>query len=115
MSTCALLHFLLIVQVLLNITLLDERDNAPRFSQSIYGPSILENSPTNTIVENVIATDPDGGASIEYMLVDSFSKFAIHQVSYCKLYELVKKIQSKLFATTPLVPLQHGAITKLLL
>ena len=45
----------------MQISVLDENDNSPRFSQRSYATSILENSPPGTLVVHLTATDADIG------------------------------------------------------
>ncbi|NXK14565.1 PCDA1 protein, partial [Herpetotheres cachinnans] len=47
------------------VTVLDTNDNAPEFEHSIYRASILENSPSGTLVVQVHATDLDEGPNGE--------------------------------------------------
>ncbi|XP_030000807.1 protocadherin gamma-A4-like isoform X42 [Sphaeramia orbicularis] len=49
----------------IHITVLDANDNAPVFSQSVYKASLPENSPLNTIVISVSATDADEGINAD--------------------------------------------------
>ncbi|XP_075959818.1 protocadherin gamma-A11-like [Anarhichas minor] len=49
--------------VVIHVTVLDANDNAPVFSQAVYKASLPENSPPNTIVINVSATDADEGVN----------------------------------------------------
>ncbi|KAF3838367.1 hypothetical protein F7725_010135 [Dissostichus mawsoni] len=49
--------------VVIQVTVLDANDNAPVFSQAIYKASLPENSPPDTIVINVSATDADEGVN----------------------------------------------------
>ncbi|XP_051936538.1 protocadherin gamma-A2-like isoform X2 [Hippocampus zosterae] len=49
--------------VVIHVTVLDANDNAPVFSKAIYKASLPENSPPDTIVINVSATDADEGAN----------------------------------------------------
>ncbi|XP_066523459.1 protocadherin gamma-A11-like [Hoplias malabaricus] len=51
--------------VVIHVTVLDANDNAPVFSQSVYKVSLPENSPLNTVVLTVSATDADEGANGE--------------------------------------------------
>ncbi|XP_042275416.1 protocadherin beta-16-like [Thunnus maccoyii] len=44
-----------------HVTVLDANDNAPVFSQTIYKASLPENSPLDTVVVTVSATDADEG------------------------------------------------------
>lgn len=39
----------------------DANDNAPEFSNQSYYISVLENTPPNTLIYNVTATDKDSG------------------------------------------------------
>ncbi|XP_033922829.1 protocadherin alpha-C1 [Melopsittacus undulatus] len=47
------------------VTVLDTNDNAPEFEHSVYRASILENSPSGTLVVQVHATDLDEGSNGE--------------------------------------------------
>ncbi|XP_034086616.1 LOW QUALITY PROTEIN: uncharacterized protein LOC117555760 [Gymnodraco acuticeps] len=49
--------------VVIHVTVLDANDNAPVFSQAVYKASLAENSPPDTIVINVSATDADEGVN----------------------------------------------------
>uniref|UniRef100_A0A3B4CZB4 Cadherin domain-containing protein n=1 Tax=Pygocentrus nattereri TaxID=42514 RepID=A0A3B4CZB4_PYGNA len=49
--------------VAIHVTVLDANDNAPVFSQAVYTVSLPENSPLNTVVATVSATDADEGAN----------------------------------------------------
>ncbi|KAE8285942.1 Protocadherin gamma-A4 [Larimichthys crocea] len=49
--------------VVIHITVLDANDNAPVFSQAVYKASLPENSPVDTIVLHVSATDADEGVN----------------------------------------------------
>nr|XP_023698691.1 protocadherin beta-16-like isoform X31 [Paramormyrops kingsleyae] len=51
--------------VLLHVTVLDVNDNVPVFSQAVYKVSLPENSPLDTVVVTVSATDADDGANGE--------------------------------------------------
>eukprot|EP00063_Salmo_salar_P068935 XP_014043770.1 PREDICTED: protocadherin gamma-A11-like [Salmo salar] len=51
--------------VVIHITVLDANDNAPVFSQAVYKASLPENSPLNTAVITVKATDADEGVNGE--------------------------------------------------
>ncbi|XP_063353604.1 protocadherin gamma-A12-like isoform X26 [Pelmatolapia mariae] len=51
--------------VMIHVTVLDANDNAPVFSQAVYKASIPENSPLNTVVVRVSATDADEGVNGE--------------------------------------------------
>ncbi|XP_030251927.1 protocadherin gamma-A4-like isoform X17 [Sparus aurata] len=48
-----------------HVTVLDANDNAPVFSQTVYEASLAENSPLNTVVVTVAATDADEGLNGE--------------------------------------------------
>ncbi|XP_053936009.1 protocadherin alpha-C1-like isoform X3 [Cuculus canorus] len=67
------------------VTVLDTNDNAPEFEHSVYRASILENSPSGTLVVQVHATDLDEGPNgeIRYSFSNSTSAdlqgmFVIH-------------------------------------
>ncbi|NXF84739.1 PCDC1 protein, partial [Eubucco bourcierii] len=47
------------------VTVLDTNDNAPEFEQSVYRATVLENSPSGTLVVQVHATDLDEGPNGE--------------------------------------------------
>uniref|UniRef100_A0A667WW72 Cadherin domain-containing protein n=1 Tax=Myripristis murdjan TaxID=586833 RepID=A0A667WW72_9TELE len=49
--------------VVIHVTVLDANDNAPVFSQTIYEASLPENSPLDTVVIKVSATDADEGVN----------------------------------------------------
>uniref|UniRef100_A0A7N8YQL5 Protocadherin gamma-A10-like n=1 Tax=Mastacembelus armatus TaxID=205130 RepID=A0A7N8YQL5_9TELE len=46
---------------LIHVTVLDANDNAPVFSQAVYKASLPENSPVDTVVVTVSASDADEG------------------------------------------------------
>uniref|UniRef100_A0A672YJD1 Cadherin domain-containing protein n=1 Tax=Sphaeramia orbicularis TaxID=375764 RepID=A0A672YJD1_9TELE len=49
--------------VVIHVNVLDTNDNAPVFSQSVYKASLPENSPLDTVVVTVSATDADEGVN----------------------------------------------------
>ncbi|KAM4621328.1 protocadherin beta-16-like [Polymixia lowei] len=51
--------------VVIHVTVLDANDNAPVFSQTLYKASLPENSPLDTVVVIVSATDADEGVNGE--------------------------------------------------
>ncbi|XP_072288420.1 protocadherin gamma-A11-like [Eucyclogobius newberryi] len=51
--------------VVIHVTVLDANDNAPVFSQTVYKASLPENSPPDTLVITVTATDADEGVNSE--------------------------------------------------
>ncbi len=51
--------------VVIHVTVLDANDNSPVFSQDIYKVSLPENSPLDTVVVTVSATDADEGQNGE--------------------------------------------------
>ncbi|KAK9963721.1 hypothetical protein ABG768_006887 [Culter alburnus] len=51
--------------VAIHVTVLDANDNAPVFSQAVYKVSLPENSPVDTVVLTVSATDADEGQNGE--------------------------------------------------
>ena len=55
--------------VTIHITVLDANDNAPVFSQGVYTVSLSENSPIDTVVVSVSATDVDEGGNGEIIYV----------------------------------------------
>ena len=55
---------------LLTVIILDVNDNAPKFTQSLYSTSIMENALIGTFVISVEANDPDNGinGSVKYTI-----------------------------------------------
>ncbi|XP_056238372.1 protocadherin gamma-A11-like isoform X26 [Seriola aureovittata] len=51
--------------VVIHVTVLDANDNVPVFSQTVYKASLPENSPLDTLVIKVSATDADEGVNGE--------------------------------------------------
>ncbi|XP_071314235.1 uncharacterized protein [Trachinotus anak] len=51
--------------VVIHVTVLDANDNVPVFSQAVYKASLSENSPLDTLVIRVSATDADEGVNGE--------------------------------------------------
>ncbi|XP_042275323.1 protocadherin beta-15-like [Thunnus maccoyii] len=51
--------------VVIHVTVLDANDNVPVFSQNVYKASLPENSPLDTVVITVSATDADEGLNSE--------------------------------------------------
>ncbi|KAF3838395.1 hypothetical protein F7725_010163 [Dissostichus mawsoni] len=51
--------------VVIHVTVLDANDNVPVFTQSVYKASLPENSPLDTLVITVSATDADEGLNSE--------------------------------------------------
>ncbi|KAM3613403.1 uncharacterized protein V6R79_025500 [Siganus canaliculatus] len=51
--------------VVIHVTVLDANDNAPVFSETVYKASLPENSPLDTLVITVSATDADEGVNGE--------------------------------------------------
>ncbi|XP_071314664.1 protocadherin gamma-A11-like isoform X45 [Trachinotus anak] len=51
--------------VVIHVTVLDANDNVPVFSQAVYKASLPENSPLDTLVIRVSATDADEGVNGE--------------------------------------------------
>uniref|UniRef100_A0A3Q3VZT3 Cadherin domain-containing protein n=1 Tax=Mola mola TaxID=94237 RepID=A0A3Q3VZT3_MOLML len=49
--------------VVIHVTVLDANDNAPLFSQAVYKASLPENSPVDSVVVTVSATDADEGVN----------------------------------------------------
>ncbi|XP_071382566.1 protocadherin beta-16-like [Centroberyx affinis] len=60
--------------VLVQVTVLDANDNAPVFGQAVYKANLPENSPLDTIVVTVSATDADEGVNGEV-------RYELHHVS----------------------------------
>ncbi|XP_042594742.1 protocadherin-19 [Cyprinus carpio] len=59
--------------VQLNIKVIDSNDNNPVFDEPVYTVNVLENSPINTLLIDLNATDPDEGTNGE--VVYSFINF----------------------------------------
>ncbi|XP_058857036.1 protocadherin-19-like isoform X4 [Acipenser ruthenus] len=57
----------------LNIKVIDSNDNNPVFDEPVFTVDVLENSPINTIVIDLNATDPDEGTNGE--VVYSFNSY----------------------------------------
>lgn len=64
----------------MTVHIIDENDNAPRFTQTLYLESVPESAIHGTEAAVVSATDSDVDAVIRYTLVDTFGKFAIDPV-----------------------------------
>uniref|UniRef100_A0A672YHI3 Cadherin domain-containing protein n=1 Tax=Sphaeramia orbicularis TaxID=375764 RepID=A0A672YHI3_9TELE len=62
----------------IDITVLDANDNSPVFNQSVYRATVMENSPKDTYVTTVNATDLDFGSNsiVAYYFSDLSSGFA---------------------------------------
>ncbi|XP_054886414.1 protocadherin-19-like isoform X2 [Poeciliopsis prolifica] len=59
--------------VQLNIKVIDSNDNNPVFDEPVYTVNVMENSPVNTLVIDLNATDPDEGTNGE--IVYSFNSY----------------------------------------
>ncbi|XP_047440986.1 protocadherin-19 isoform X5 [Mugil cephalus] len=59
--------------VQLNIKVIDSNDNNPVFDEPVYTVNVMENSPINTLVIDLNATDPDEGTNGE--VVYSFNSY----------------------------------------
>ncbi|XP_062250408.1 protocadherin-19 isoform X1 [Platichthys flesus] len=59
--------------VQLNIKVIDSNDNNPVFDESVYTVNVMENSPINTLVIDLNATDPDEGPNGE--IVYTFNSY----------------------------------------
>ncbi|XP_039339414.1 protocadherin beta-16-like isoform X13 [Mauremys reevesii] len=49
----------------IRVNVLDNNDNFPQFSQSVYKVQLMENSPRDTLVTKVVASDLDQGSNAE--------------------------------------------------
>ncbi|XP_058653540.1 protocadherin gamma-A11-like [Onychostoma macrolepis] len=58
--------------IIINVTVLDDNDNRPKFSQELYSVTLPENAPVGTLVIKLNATDLDEGQNGE--IVYSFVK-----------------------------------------
>ncbi|KAM7389197.1 hypothetical protein PAMP_023190 [Pampus punctatissimus] len=63
--------------VQLNIKVIDSNDNNPVFDEPVYTVNVMENSPINTLVIDLNATDPDEGTNGE--VVYSFNSYVTEQ------------------------------------
>ncbi|KFW61965.1 Cadherin-related family member 2, partial [Pygoscelis adeliae] len=78
------------------INLIDSNDHIPEFPQSTYNLSVMENSPTGTIISpNITAYDPDSGV--------------LGQITYQLLPESIRKIFT-VNAMTGAVLVQNGSL-----
>ncbi|XP_032383693.1 protocadherin-19 isoform X5 [Etheostoma spectabile] len=59
--------------VQLNVKVIDSNDNNPVFDEPVYTVNVMENSPINTVVVDLNATDPDEGTNGE--IVYSFNSY----------------------------------------
>ncbi|XP_075902583.1 protocadherin gamma-A2-like isoform X25 [Nelusetta ayraudi] len=61
----------------IDISILDANDNAPVFNQTVYKAAIMENSPRDTYVTTVNATDADSGSNsiLTYYFSDTSIEF----------------------------------------
>uniref|UniRef100_A0A3B3B9Y3 Cadherin domain-containing protein n=1 Tax=Oryzias melastigma TaxID=30732 RepID=A0A3B3B9Y3_ORYME len=70
--------------VIIHVTVLDANDNAPVFSQEVYKATLPENSPPDTLVITVSATDADEGVNADvtydfgHMTEDDVNVFSIN-------------------------------------
>ncbi|XP_059378024.1 putative protocadherin beta-18 [Carassius carassius] len=60
----------------INIIVLDANDNTPVFTKSVYKTAVTENSPKETVVTTVTASDPDQGVNGEiiYSITNTLDK-----------------------------------------
>uniref|UniRef100_A0AAQ5ZJI0 Cadherin domain-containing protein n=1 Tax=Amphiprion ocellaris TaxID=80972 RepID=A0AAQ5ZJI0_AMPOC len=71
----------------IHVTVLDANDNAPMFSQTVYKASLPENSPLETVVVTVSATDADEGINgdvtyeFDHISDESNNAFSLDQTS----------------------------------
>ncbi|XP_015250313.1 PREDICTED: protocadherin gamma-A10-like [Cyprinodon variegatus] len=96
--------------VVIHVTVLDANDNAPVFSQAVYKASLPENSPLDTVVVTVSATDADEGVNGEvtydfgHINEEGKKKFAIdHKFGKISLidavdYEITKSYEIRIKA-----------------
>uniref|UniRef100_A0A3Q1EPG6 Cadherin domain-containing protein n=1 Tax=Acanthochromis polyacanthus TaxID=80966 RepID=A0A3Q1EPG6_9TELE len=72
---------------IIHVTVLDANDNAPVFSQTVYKASLPENSPLDTVVVTVSATDADEGVNgdvtyeFDHISDESNNAFSLDQAS----------------------------------
>lgn len=64
--------------VQLNIKVIDSNDNNPVFDEPVYTVNVMENSPINTFVIDLNATDPDEGTNGE--VVYSFNNYVTGKI-----------------------------------
>ncbi|XP_070409584.1 uncharacterized protein [Nothobranchius furzeri] len=74
-----------------HVTVLDANDNAPVFSQEIYKASLPENSPLDTLVVRVSATDADEGPNGE--VIYTFDHMSDDHVSHFTLDDKTGEIK----------------------
>uniref|UniRef100_A0A673G7K3 Si:ch73-379j16.2 n=1 Tax=Sinocyclocheilus rhinocerous TaxID=307959 RepID=A0A673G7K3_9TELE len=62
--------------IIINVTVLDDNDNRPKFSQEFYSVTLQENAPVGTLVIKLNATDLDEGQNgeIVYAFVKNIEK-----------------------------------------
>ncbi|XP_054890843.1 protocadherin gamma-A4-like isoform X31 [Poeciliopsis prolifica] len=65
--------------VVIHVTVLDANDNAPVFTQAVYKASVPENSPPETLVITVSATDADEGVNGD--ITYQFGHVSDHDIS----------------------------------
>ncbi len=68
--------------VVIHVTVLDANDNAPVFSQAVYKVSLPENSPLDTVVVTVRATDADEGQNGEVTYAFSHLSDIVRQLFF---------------------------------
>lgn len=66
------------------VTILDVNDNAPKFDSDSYSAVIPENVPTQTLVINITATDPDEGlgGEVHYDLFNEGETSGLFKIDY---------------------------------
>ncbi|XP_077588763.1 protocadherin beta-16-like [Stigmatopora nigra] len=96
--------------VLIHLTVLDANDNEPVFSQAVYKASLPENSPIDTLVIKVSASDADEGLNseitfdIDHVSVGNDDVFTLHpqtgevRVAGVVDYEKVKSYEMQISA-----------------
>ena len=83
----------------LDIRVLDENDNAPAFSGSLYTATVIENSPARVTVVQVVAMGIDKGsnAEVSYSIREGNSGGAFHINESTGLIQVARRID---FETT---------------
>ena len=102
-----------IAQMQLDIRVLDENDNAPAFSLSLYTATVIENSPVGVTVIQVVAMDIDEGsnAEVSYSIREGNSGEAFHINESTGLIQVAGRIDFEATSSYRLVVVaQDGGI-----
>ncbi|EDQ93078.1 uncharacterized protein MONBRDRAFT_22472 [Monosiga brevicollis MX1] len=68
------------VEALVRLSVEDRNDNSPAFLQDAVNLTLAENTPANSVLVTLTATDPDesGAATVNYFLVDASNRIQTH-------------------------------------